>query len=545
MSRFTLILGKLAYPLQAGRSYSLGQDPHCEIRIGHSSIRPRHARLLVEVEQVRVQVGEEKPGTWVPGQTLHLGELTLQLQLTAAASSSFEALVAEELRRTPWLALSILCHALLFFLLWLWAEENPTTDWHLPTVSLESAKEDQVTEQVFEDIEPMPEVQPVQEQPLQDEEVQDQDEAATASPGAWTEFEAPELDGDLLLGKMRQGSDGEGDILKLGKAALSGGFKNTVSKLRKDGLEIMFVLDSTGSMERVLRAAKERIARMVEVLHALVPHARIGMVTYRDHGRRETYLTRSIPLSLDLYRCMNFMQDIHAGGGGDQPEAVHEALQVAFQQKWHKQARRVVILIGDAPPHPKNLQRLEDMVQGFAKDGRSFLHTIVTAAQVNEPVDQSTLQTFGDLAQNGSGECLTFADEGKILRSVLALAFGRKYSRSLDAVYQEVADRSQQTPPEALALVRRAKRHELRKELSKRPVADELVQALIRRPNKEALTHLITFMRERNFSAPGRHAAAYVLLKALQLRFVPMNPETNQPLSPVVAKDLLQRIRQM
>jgi Mg-chelatase subunit ChlD len=45
----------------------------------------------------------------------------------------------------------------------------------------------------------------------------------------------------------------------------SAGFRKTVSELRRSGLEIVFVFDSTGSMGSSIRATKDGIANMLDV----------------------------------------------------------------------------------------------------------------------------------------------------------------------------------------------------------------------------------------------------------------------------------------
>ena len=52
---------------------------------------------------------------------------------------------------------------------------------------------------------------------------------------------------------------------------------------------------------------------------------------------------------------------LKAFGFGDEPEAVLDALLVAKNAlSWDSQAKRIVILIGDAPPHPQTEDRAHD-----------------------------------------------------------------------------------------------------------------------------------------------------------------------------------------
>jgi hypothetical protein len=77
----------------------------------------------------------------------------------------------------------------------------------------------------------------------------------------------------------------------------------------------------------------------------------MGSVFYRDNG--DDYLTRPFDFSTSTDQLLNFVNDQSAGGGGDTPEAVDEALKTAIQgQQWSPNAvNRLLFLILDAPPH--------------------------------------------------------------------------------------------------------------------------------------------------------------------------------------------------
>ena len=65
-------------------------------------------------------------------------------------------------------------------------------------------------------------------------------------------------------------------------------------------LEMVFVLDTTGSMGGLIDGAKQRIWGIVnEVMQqSSHPAVRIGLVAYRDHG--DEYVTQVLPLTNDL-----------------------------------------------------------------------------------------------------------------------------------------------------------------------------------------------------------------------------------------------------
>ena len=119
-------------------------------------------------------------------------------------------------------------------------------------------------------------------------------------------------------------------------------------------VEVVFVLDTTGSMGNLIAAAKEKIwsiaSTMSSAQHA--PEIKMGLVAYRDRG--DAYVTRVVDLSDDLDSMYATLMDFRAGGGGDGPESVNAALYDAIHNvSWSQDdsTYRVVFLVGDAPPH--------------------------------------------------------------------------------------------------------------------------------------------------------------------------------------------------
>jgi uncharacterized protein YegL len=119
-------------------------------------------------------------------------------------------------------------------------------------------------------------------------------------------------------------------------------------------VEVVFVLDTTGSMSGLIQAAKEKIWSIATTLAQAkgAPDIRIGLVAYRDRG--DAYVTRVVDLSEDLDSMYATLMDFQADGGGDGPESVNQALYDAVHRvSWSQDAQtyKAVFLVGDAPPH--------------------------------------------------------------------------------------------------------------------------------------------------------------------------------------------------
>ena len=119
-------------------------------------------------------------------------------------------------------------------------------------------------------------------------------------------------------------------------------------------VDVVFVLDTTGSMDGLIQTAKEKIWSIATTMASAqqTPEIRIGLVAYRDRG--DAYVTKTVDLSDDLDSVYATLMDFEAGGGGDTPESVNEALYSAVHDmSWSEQdqAYQVIFLVGDAPPH--------------------------------------------------------------------------------------------------------------------------------------------------------------------------------------------------
>ncbi|MBC2697749.1 MAG: VWA domain-containing protein [ANME-2 cluster archaeon] len=120
-------------------------------------------------------------------------------------------------------------------------------------------------------------------------------------------------------------------------------------------IEVVFLLDSTGSMSDEILSVKSHIQNILEDTMSGNPRPdlRIGIVTYRDHSPEdETYIYKMFDLTTDIDQVMDDLRDINAMGGGDGPEAVADGLHAAVHDMdWSGDAMMVIFLIGDAPPH--------------------------------------------------------------------------------------------------------------------------------------------------------------------------------------------------
>jgi uncharacterized protein YegL len=121
-------------------------------------------------------------------------------------------------------------------------------------------------------------------------------------------------------------------------------------------IEVCFVLDTTGSMSGLIAGAKEKIWSIANQMTDAkpLPDLKMGLIGYRDRG--DAYVTQVHPLTDDLDAIYEHLMKFEAGGGGDGPESVNQALHEAVHKMdWSKDAAgdvlKIIFLVGDAPPH--------------------------------------------------------------------------------------------------------------------------------------------------------------------------------------------------
>jgi len=128
-----------------------------------------------------------------------------------------------------------------------------------------------------------------------------------------------------------------------------------------NSVDIVLCIDTTGSMQPHIDEVRQRLIPLMREIVTEFPEWRIGILRFRDYF--EEYLTRVVPFTSSFTVFQRNLNAIVARGGGDIPEAVYEALYDSVNRFPWAAERRLVILIGDAPPHPRPRGRItRDMV---------------------------------------------------------------------------------------------------------------------------------------------------------------------------------------
>ncbi len=178
----------------------------------------------------------------------------------------------------------------------------------------------------------------------------------------------------------------------------------------KPTVEVAFVLDTTGSMGGLIEGAKRKIWSIATAIVDANPDAdiRMGLVAYRDIG--DDYVTRTFDLTTDIQDLYANLLELKARGGGDWPESVNEALDVAVNKlRWTPagDVRRIVFLVGDAPPHMDYAQDTKYPVTLKVAKQKDIIVNAVLAGNARD-----TERVWRDIAQTGNGRFIPIPQDG-------------------------------------------------------------------------------------------------------------------------------------
>lgn len=136
-------------------------------------------------------------------------------------------------------------------------------------------------------------------------------------------------------------------------------------------IDLVLMIDSTNSMQAFLTEAKNKITAIVAEIKRIQPSAilRIAIVGYRDYidGISDHFVI--LDFVTDVPTVQLKLGSIVATGGGDGPEDIAGALQKVKNLTWTSTGCRVLIHIGDCPPHGTRYSNLPDTYPGGDPNG--------------------------------------------------------------------------------------------------------------------------------------------------------------------------------
>jgi uncharacterized protein YegL len=178
----------------------------------------------------------------------------------------------------------------------------------------------------------------------------------------------------------------------------------------KPRIEVCFVLDTTGSMSGLIEGAKQKIWSIANELIAATPRPelKIGLVAYRDRG--DAYVTQATDLTADIDAVHGTLRGFSAGGGGDGPESVNQALRESVEKlSWSADegVLKIVFLVGDAPPH---MDYADDVPYSAVCQAAVKRGLVINAVQCGAQGD--TTRVWKEIAALAEGRYIALPQEG-------------------------------------------------------------------------------------------------------------------------------------
>ncbi len=217
-------------------------------------------------------------------------------------------------------------------------------------------------------------------------------------------------------------------------------------------IEVVFVLDTTGSMSGLIEGAKQKIFSIASRIATgkPTPRLKVGLVAYRDVG--DEYVTKRFDLSEDLDTVFAHLRKFRADGGGDTPEHVGRGLGEAVSKMSWSQSRetmKVIFLVGDAPPASRG-DRWD--FKHWSKQAREK-HIVVNTVRCG--ADGETAKAWRYVAKLTDGTFDTIGQSGGML------AVATPYDAELAKVNAEIASKTLYTGTAAVQAENRGRAEQM------------------------------------------------------------------------------------
>ena len=246
-------------------------------------------------------------------------------------------------------------------------------------------------------------------------------------------------------------------------------------------IDLAIVLDCTASMSGEIAETQSGIDALLAFAREATAGARVAIVGYRD--RRDRWETRAWDFTSSPVEARSRLWDLTAEGGGDRPESVLPALRLAYGSlSWSPESRKVVVLVGDAPPHPGTGEQCvaaakaakaagvstfaiaphQDLAPprreaeapeaetpatkdtpvapgkgGLEKWDGTRLRKDRTISPWRRPMKPGEVEYFAEIAAAGGGRAVTLPRDASLIAEIAGLTLAERYRDEFDVFFAE------------------------------------------------------------------------------------------------------------
>jgi hypothetical protein len=200
-----------------------------------------------------------------------------------------------------------------------------------------------------------------------------------------------------------------------------------LSRIKLPDLDIVILLDITGSMGAQIRGLKQEVSTLATVFSRISPSIRFGVITFGDRLWTRPVVASELSDILrpdGLSKLKEFLQPLEANYGcgvpcpnPDDPEAVFSAIQAAEKLPWRSAStRKIVLVITDNPAYAEEVSPSLAFAEAFRAQGGGREISAVLVGDV-----PAGAQYLEELVKRGGGRFIRYEDSisASILDSLL------------------------------------------------------------------------------------------------------------------------------
>ncbi|EFA83149.1 hypothetical protein PPL_03939 [Heterostelium album PN500] len=226
-------------------------------------------------------------------------------------------------------------------------------------------------------------------------------------------------------------TDGERDLLS-----------NFVDTAVSSDVEIVFVFDTTGSMSSIIANVKSQVEATITRLTKDIPNIKIGIMGLGDFCDGQNVL-KTLDLTDDKTKLINFIKKVPMTGGGDAPEAYEFALYMANSLSWSAHTSKALVMIGDEGPHPPSTTDLKiNWIQQADDLAAKGVKIYGIRAKCSQPA------FYNEIAERTGGIAIDFDRFNLITEMFMAICYRETSARKFQAFQNEVFSNTNGIPVE-------------------------------------------------------------------------------------------------
>jgi hypothetical protein len=212
-------------------------------------------------------------------------------------------------------------------------------------------------------------------------------------------FDIQQIDSTTVSKFFALANSTQGELKVLVDSKLiSGEIKYIIENHSRDSADILFLIDKTGSMVDDILNVKRGLKQIVQSIEKH-RNVRIGVALYGDKNSdgNSWYSFKNFETNYELVK--DFIEKIEVTDGDDYPESVYDGFfQTMKENFWKSKTKRMILLVGDAPPLEKPLSEftIDDVIDKASKERikMNFYPIIVSVNLFDESLEIHKVKSF-------------------------------------------------------------------------------------------------------------------------------------------------------